>query len=447
MVANSANVPGEFSSARRRAITLIGLGIFIDGYDLLVIGTANLFLKSALHLSASQVGLVGSAGVFGALVGMLLFGNLTDRFGRKTIFVFNLMFFVVASILSAFVTNSWELIVMRLVVGLGIGADIPTAMAFLAEVSSKQRRGAILGSLTQGLWTGGAIVSVAVALVVSHFAGPSTWRWLLGLGAVPALVILILRQKLPESPRWLMNRGKVQEAEIACQRLGITYDEFKEMERVRNSKEKISGTGWGKKISLVALVFWLNALAGAVSTISSPYIFKYVSHATLTGSMLFTLMLWAANFLGVVAGSFIIDKISHKSLALISQIPTIAFALIMALTVKDAVIFIPAFFLFGFFDWGGASALQWAWGSEIFPTQFRGFSQGIINGAGRFAVIITTYLIPVAIATIGFSWAMVIMAVPVVLYCVIVASNSLFETKGLSLEDIEMRESSTLAPR
>lgn len=441
MIADSVHESSEISAARRKAIILIGMGIFIDGYDLLVIGTAALFLKPALHLSAAQTGLVGSAGVLGALIGMVLFGNFADRFGRKAVFVFNLIFFVVASIASAFVANVWELIAMRLIVGFGIGADVPTAMAFLAEVSTKQRRGAVLGSLSQGLWTLGAITSVFVALIVSHFAGLETWRWLLGIGAIPALIVLILRQTLPESPRWLLNRGKLQEAREACRKLGIADVEYQEMTRVQHSTERVSGSGWGKKISLVAFVFWLNAMAGAVSTISSPYIFRYVSNATTTGSMVFTLMLWVANFLGVVAGSFLIDRISHKSLALLSQIPTIIFALVMAVTVKDPAIFVPAFFLFGFFDWGGASALQWAWGSEIFPTQFRGFSQGVINGAGRFAVILTTYLVPLAIATIGFSAAIAFMAVPVALYCVIVAKNSLFETRGLSLEEIENRES------
>ncbi len=429
------------SKERRKAIVLIGMGIFIDGYDLLVIGTANLFLKPAFALSASQVGLLGSAGVLGALLGMLFFGNLADRLGRKTIFVFNLLFFVVASILSAFVTNVWELFAARLVVGLGIGADIPTAMAFLAEVATKKRRGAILGSLSQTLWTAGAILSVIVALLVSQFAGLSTWRWLLGLGAVPAFIVLVLRQTLPESPRWLLRQGRVAEAEDACRRLGIPPAELQEMRRAGAMRQKVRGTGWGKKISLVAVVFWLNALAGAASTISSPYIFKYVSNASTEGSMVFTLMLWGFNCLGTIAGSFLIDRISHRSLALLSQIPTILFAIVMAFTVTKPALFVPAFFLFGFFDWGGASALQWAWGSELFPTQFRAFSQGVINGAGRVAVIIVTYLMPVAIVTIGFTYTMLALALPIVLYSVIVSTNRLFETTGLSLEEIEIRES------
>ncbi|MHB1628626.1 MAG: MFS transporter [Bacilli bacterium] len=343
--------------------------------------------------------------------------------------------------MSAFVTNVWELFAMRLIVGIGIGADIPTAMAFLAEVATKERRGATLGSLSQTLWTAGAILSVIVALVISSLAGNETWRWLLGFGALPAFIVLVLRQTLPESPRWLIMRGKVKEAEEACRRLGMADNEFQEIQRVSNTKQAIVGQGWGKKISLVAVVFWLNALAGAASTISSPYIFKYVSHASTTGSLLFTLMLWGFNFLGTIAGSFIIDKISHKSLALLSQIPTIAFAVLMAFTKDHPGIFVPAFFLFGFFDWGGASALQWAWGSELFPTQFRAFSQGIINGAGRVAVIMVTFLMPIAIGTIGFSYTMIALAVPVVIYCVIVATNPLFETTGMSLEDIELRES------
>ena len=122
------------SPRQRYAALLVAFGEFIDGYDLLVIGGALIFLKPQFGLSPQETGMLGAAGFLGAMLGLVIFGDMSDRLGRRAIFVANLVFFVVFSIVSAFITSVPQLFVVRLLVGLGVGMDIPTSTAYLAEI-------------------------------------------------------------------------------------------------------------------------------------------------------------------------------------------------------------------------------------------------------------------------------------------------------------------------
>ncbi len=188
------------SPRQRYAITLAALGEFIDGYDLLVMGAALIFLRPQFHLTPSEIGLLGGASFIGAAIGMVVFGDLSDRLGRRTIFVANLLFFVVFSIASAFVTSVPQLFIVRFLVGIGVGMDVPTSTAYIAEVAPRAQRGVLAGSLVNFTWILGALVSTLIALPLMRFAGADTWRWMFALAAIPAALVLIGRQALPESP-------------------------------------------------------------------------------------------------------------------------------------------------------------------------------------------------------------------------------------------------------
>src|SRR3954471_21223885 len=108
------------SPRQRYAAVLVALGEFIDGYDLLVIGAALVFLRPHFNLTPSEIGMLGAAGFLGAMVGLLIFGDMSDRLGRRAIFVANLIFFVVFSIVAAFIDSVWQLFVVRFLVGVGV---------------------------------------------------------------------------------------------------------------------------------------------------------------------------------------------------------------------------------------------------------------------------------------------------------------------------------------
>ena len=152
------------SRSQRYAAGLIAFGEFIDGYDLLVMGAAVILLRKQFGLTPQEVGLLGASTFMGAVVGLLVFGDLSDRVGRRSIFVINLFFFVVFAIASAFVNNVTRLFIMRILVGIGVGMDIPTSTAYLAEIAPAKQRGAVLGSLLNMMWILGAMTSTLLAI-------------------------------------------------------------------------------------------------------------------------------------------------------------------------------------------------------------------------------------------------------------------------------------------
>ncbi len=265
------------SPAQRYAAILVALGEFIDGYDLIVMGGALILLRPQFGLSASEVGALGASTFLGAMVGMLIFGDMSDRWGRRAIFVANLIFFVVFSILSAFVQTVPQLFIARFLVGIGVGMDVPTSAAYLAEIAPRHRRGIIAGSLLNITWILGAMTSTLIALPLIALTGDAAWRWMFGLAALPALLVLIGRQALPESPRWLIAHGRIEEARHALARFGIAVDGAALTEpRRQGSYAELFGPRWRKRVWLTALVFFLNCVAGPLSTIAAPYVLRTV---------------------------------------------------------------------------------------------------------------------------------------------------------------------------
>src|SRR5690349_19992939 len=192
---------------RRRALIAIGLGEFVDEYDLIVISGLFYAHKPHYHLSTGEVGWLGAAAFFGSAVGAEFFGDLTDRIGRRRVFIVNLVAFVGLALLSAVVTEVWMLFVVRVLIGVAIGADIAASIAFLAELSPRGSRGGWAGAMPQIAWSLGAMCAVLAAAGLYVLVGTESWRLMFALGALPAVGVLIVRRSLPDSPRWLLAQG------------------------------------------------------------------------------------------------------------------------------------------------------------------------------------------------------------------------------------------------
>ena len=427
------------SPRQRYAAFLVALGEFIDGYDLLVIGGALIFLRPQFHLSPSQVGALGASGFLGAMVGMLIFGDMSDRLGRRAIFVANLIFFVFFSILSAFIQTVPQLFIVRFLVGVGVGMDVPTSAAYLAEIAPRQRRGVIAGSLLNITWILGATTSTLIALPLIPLVGDAAWRWMFGLAAVPALLVLIGRQGLPESPRWLLSHGRVAEAQAALARFGIQADanDLAAKSARRGSYSELFGSVWRRRVWLVALVFFLNCVAGPLSTIAAPYVLRTVGALSLEASLGFSALVWLVGLAGVICGLFLIDQLGRRKLLLLAVIPEAFAALFMAFAgPKHPSMLIAGYFVFSFCSWLGPAVLTWVWSSELFPTHLRGRSQGFCNATCRLAIAINIFLIPVGVAAVGFTTSIVILSIPLFALAILVGCVKFFDSHGQSLEEL-----------
>ena len=428
------------SPAQRYAAILVALGEFIDGYDLLVIGGALIFLRPHFNLTPSQVGALGASGFLGAMVGMLIFGDMSDRLGRRAIFVANLIFFVVFSILSAFIRTVPELFIVQFLVGVGVGMDVPTSAAYLAEIAPRKHRGVIAGSLLNITWILGATTSTLIALPLIYLAGNDAWRWMFGLAAVPALLVLLGRQGLPESPRWLIAHGRYEEAQAAFARFGVETDiaTLAASGTRRGSYGELFGPRWSKQVWLVAAVFFLNCVSGPLSTIAAPYVLRTVGALSMEASLGFAALVWIVGLAGVLTGLLLIDRLGRRPLLLLAAIPEGLAALFMAFAgPSHPPMLIAGYFIFSFCSWLGPAVLTWVWSSELFPTHLRGRSQGFCNATCRLAIAINIFLIPVGVAAIGFTASIVILSIPLFGLAALVASQPMFDSQNQSLEALE----------
>ena len=191
---------------RRPALLLYAnAGLFCDGYILSSIGIALVALQPRFHLDPTSTGLIAGATLFGIMVGAPVFGHLTDRHGRRILMIADLALFVVVCIAQAFVSNVWELIALRFILGLAIGADYPIAAALIGEWIPGRGRGAAVNSM-QVAWFLGAAVAYVAGYALLRAAGSESWRWILASPALFAAVALLLRASAPESPLWLASR-------------------------------------------------------------------------------------------------------------------------------------------------------------------------------------------------------------------------------------------------
>lgn len=425
------------SPKQRKAAILVAFGEFIDGYDLLVMGAALIFIRPQFALSAAEVGLLGASTFLGAMVGLLIFGDMSDRLGRRAIFIANLFFFVAFAIASAVVTTTAQLFLMRFLVGVGVGMDIPTSTAYLAEIAPRKQRGRLQGSLLNIMWILGAMASTLVALPLIAWFGDEAWRWMLGLAAVPALLILLGRKGLPESPRWLLAQGRVDEAREAFAAFGIdaTPEMLSTMPRNRGSYGELFTKPHLRRVLLVSLVFMLNCFSGSISSIATPLVLHSVGALSTKATLLFSALVWFTSLLGTLVGALLIDRIGRRTLCYLSALPYAAIALIMGAFAGDSTtVLVGGYFAISFVNWMGTAVLGWVWASELFPTHLRGRSQGVCNAFCRLAISANIFLVPIALAGIGFQVYISLLALPMLLLALVVSRTPMFDSGRDSLE-------------
>src|SRR3954451_9054776 len=201
-------------------MVVIGLGTvwILDGLEVTMVGNVASRLTedgAGLHLSVSQIGSAAACYVAGACVGALFFGQLTDRFGRKKLFLVTLALYIVATIATAFAMSPVYFFIARFFTGAGMGGGYAAINAAIDELIPERVRGRVDLIINGTYWAGAAMGSLlaVVLLDTSLFPADVGWRLAFGLGAVLGLGILIVRRQVPESPRWLFIHGRAEEAD------------------------------------------------------------------------------------------------------------------------------------------------------------------------------------------------------------------------------------------
>jgi sugar porter (SP) family MFS transporter len=440
---------------------LATLGGFLFGYDTSNIGSALNFVP--YHLQGLALGYLVSGASLGAAAGAILAGPTSDRFGRKTLLIIDAGIYAVGAILSAVTPDAGVLLFARTLIGLAIGADSAIATAYIAEYAPKNRRGS-LTMLQQWMITVGILISYVIALIIfASFPGSAAstgWRLVLGLGAVPAVIGLVLRTRMPESPRWLLRHGRYDDVREAMKTLGageVSDDEIRHaaqvVERVeggsRASRRRAWTPGVRRALIVVSVFFIFQQITGInVPLYYGPHLLGPVfsgSHATLVATTVagveVTAIMTAVNVAATYLGFRWIDKFGRKILAIGGYSGMIVFALVAALglamlsgTARMVVIMVGLDFFIASFA-VGVGGVGWTLQGEVFPTAVRGQAAAFCAMIDWLANFFIIELFPVTQNALSLAGVMVVFAA-LALLAIVFVWKFLPETKELPVEEI-----------
>jgi MFS transporter, SP family, arabinose:H+ symporter len=437
---------------------LATLGGFLFGYDTSNIGSALNFVP--YHLQGLALGYLVSGASLGAAAGALLAGPTSDHFGRKTVLVIDAGIYAIGAILSAVTPDAAVLLAARTLIGLAIGADSAIATAYIAEYAPKSRRGS-LSMLQQWMITVGILVSYVVALIIfaAFPASAATigWRLVLGLGAVPALVGMVLRTQMPESPRWLLRHGRYEDVQKAMAALGTeaSMDDVRRAAQTIEQIEKGTSTrqawtpGVRRALIVVSVFFIFQQITGInVPLYYGPHLLGPIfsgAHATLVQTTVagveVTAIMTAVNVASTYLGFRWIDTFGRRKLAIGGYTGMIFFALVAAVglaftsgTLRLVVIMIGLDFFIASFA-VGVGGVGWTLQGEVFPTAVRGQAAAFCAMIDWLANFLLVEVFPVWQNAIGLGGVLVCFAGLCALAIVFVW-KFLPETKGLPVEEI-----------
>lgn len=418
------------SSFHLRMAAFVGGGQFIDGYILGVIAVGLTLLPAHFGLTPIWKGLIGASALIGLFLGGIAFGRITDLIGRKGLYTLDLVIFVVGSIAQFFVDSAWQLFVVRLVIGLAIGADYAVGPTYLAEFVPRTARSRILGSLV-GMFFVGYTLSIAVG-VLGHNWGPNGWRWVLASSAVPALAVLLLRLGSPESPRWLVSKGRLDEAAEVCRKYigeSVTVEDLLAEAHTRPSYRKLLSGIWLRRVVFVG-VFW-SALAWPEFAIFTflPTVLNTLGIKDGTGS---TLAIRAMSLAGFGVGLLVVSRVGRRPMLAWTLLALTGIFLVLGLyAAPPGWVVVTMFGLFAVVS-GFVANLEFLYPAELFPTDIRGSGVGLGSALSRVGAAAGTFLLPLLLSGPGLRFAMFTTAA-VTLVGLIVTVMWAPETRAASL--------------
>ncbi len=395
-----------------RALLTAGMGFFTDAYDLFIIGTAVVLIKQVWHPLAWQLGLVTSTALIAAFVGAFVFGRLADLYGRKRVYGIEAALMAVAAILSAFSPNIMWLIVFRFILGIGIGGDYPVSAVLMSEYANTKDRGKLVGGVFS-MQAAGLVAGPVVALVIlATGANPDiAWRLMLGLGAIPALAVIYLRRKMPESPRYL-SRVKGETAQAARQTAEYSHEAVV-ASGAQETRVKARLSRYALTLLGTAGTWFVFDYAYYGNSISTPLILKMVAPAATTmTSVAWTLIIFAvAAVPGYILAFSTMDRIGHRRLQLIGfSVMGLAF-LALGVVPNLTHVLVPFLLVYGlsyFFAEFGPNTTTFVLSAELYPVNLRTTGHGMSAGIAKVGAFIGVFVFPILAATFGLSGTLTI---------------------------------------
>jgi MFS transporter, putative metabolite transport protein len=407
-------------------------GFFCDGYILGMIGIALALLGPQFGLGPVWTGLIGAAALAGIFIGGLIFGWVTDLVGRQLMYVTDLIVFIVGSVLQFFVEGPLALFVLRLLMGIAIGADYAIGPALLAELIPRKQRGSLLACLN-AVWTVGFVAAYVVGYFLQNL-GPDAWRWMLASSAIPAVLVLLLRLGTPESPRWLLSKGRVEEARHVVREYidsDADIDGLVAESDVETSYRKLFSREWRRRTAFAGLFWFCQVVPYFAIFTFLPVILKSLGiGGDFSGEVLLNLFLLAGAIVGVV----IMNMVARRWFVIWSFAVLAAVGAVLGVWPNAPVpVILICFSIFAFVI-SAAADLESVYPSEIFPTEVRASGVGIAAAISRVGAAIGTFLLPTSVAQLGVGPTMLI-ATAILLVGLVISIAWAPETRDLTLID------------
>jgi sugar porter (SP) family MFS transporter len=424
------------------------LGGLLFGFDTAVISGAEQTIQQVYELNDFWHGFTIAIALIGTLIGALLSARPADRFGRKKVLIFIAILYAVSAIGSALAPTWVSFLFFRFIGGLGVGASSVIGPMYIAEIAPPRIRGRLVASFQFNIvigQVGSYLSNYLIVQVVEHNA----WRWMLGAEFIPAILFFLLLLLIPDSPRWLVLKGRESEALGILKRLGSVnpekelgeiVDSVKSFSRVTRDRFFISKNRIPILLAILVAVF--NQMSGINAVIYyAPRIFEMVGFAT-DSALLQSISIGVSLLISVMIGMILIDRIGRKKLLMIGAVGMGVFLGLVSRTFyidssngAFMLIYLVGFILsFGF----TAGTVIWVYISEIFPNSIRAKGQTLGSFTHWIIAVIISWGFPVIVGGFEFGGGIAFGIFAVSMVFMFVTVWKFFpETKGKSLEEIQ----------
>jgi putative MFS transporter len=440
-----------FTRAQFWVLTLIMAGEFFDTLEQNSVGAMGTNIKDSLHIGDVQLTTINTVTVIGGLVGRLAAGWLADRYGRRFSLGLNLLIYTLGGLLSAVSFSDGMLLVSRFIVGVGVGGEFMIGIAMISEMVATRHRGTLVASINVGAGGVGNFVSYGLfLLLLGPLAVPlggngQVWRWSFVILAVPALLVVLYRRRLPESPRWLLSQGRVAEANRALGILAsnslaaagpvppveLTVADIPPAVAKGSPAEVFSRSLIGRTAAL-GVASWMAFGSQVTLNFLMPTLLVERGY-TVSQSLLYTMIMNVGALLGASVAALIANRAGRRRTVTTAGILGCATALAFAGFGHSTAMILVLGALFTFFTMITNTTLA-TWTPEVYPTRIRCSGSSITNGIGNIAGAIMPYAATALYADSKFAG---VFGLAAVMYAVLViAARFAPETRGRTLEDV-----------
>lgn len=452
MATSSLQSPAKIASFLYVITGVTAIAGFLYGYDTGIISGALLQITTTFHLGHRMQEIVASAILVGAVIGALSCGTISERIGRKRTIMTVACVFGAGSLCSSLSPNPYLLALSRVLLGFAVGGSSQVTPMYIAELAPRHRRGRLVISFN---------LSIAVGILVANIVGYTlqdawTWRWMIAVAIVPAVLLLLLMTALPESPRWLAENVSLDAARGVLQR--VRQDDREIDFEIGEIREVVLEGGSGKKASWSMLLEpWIRPAAiaafgvAAFTQLGGLETMIYYTPTVLSGAgfgksaaLLASLGVSIVFMTMTAIGRVIVDRVGRRRLTLIMTPGTVISLIVlglmfrsgMATTVRGSWWLVVCLLVYMVFNAGGVQVIGWLMGSEMFPLAIRGRASSVHASVLWGSNLIVTSTALSTVSVLGTGGAMWVYAA-VNLLCVVFVWRFVPETTGHSLEDIE----------